>query len=416
MYRKVHIGPLFVESGGESTVYLNSIDNEKGAASGISNRVFLTVTNCGSENFDKTLCLFINPYENLGRNLQVTVSGFWDVKERSDERTGQVYWEIAPLYKDFPLLPDESFSILMDHIICQGDREAMVCLGIEIEDTGEMGYIPVFKKYHDVMAKRFVCNRNTAGVLDTVQFDWETLGNCSHCYFLPGSGDAGAEEVKPQGVLARTVYESTNYALLMQRGEVTLYAKSPVTVLEPEILDFWADQVNIRYGTAVNLNFRLKNTYHAYIDNGIGRVEGTAEWEDGTCTVKGVCRVLPKWRVNVYTLSILGKDTIYEKSLTIHIEKYLTESSLSFSRTYEDGMYSYKLMWNVDNCTKILLKTSDGTERSGGLTKGNCTFRDASPDAMRLQVELEGEDGQKRSYEKKCDDAGSPKKPRPKKK
>lgn len=44
-----------------------------------------------------------------------------------------------------------------------------------------------------------------------------------------------------------------------------------------------------------------------------------------------------------------------------------------------------------------------------GQTKGNCTFRDASLDAMRLQVELEGEDGQKYSYEKQCDRRGYPK-------
>lgn len=398
-----------MESAGESTVYLNGTKTDAREQAGTplsnDNRVFLTVTNCGKEDFCQGIHLFMNPYYDWCGDVNVMASSFWKAKRTEERDTGQISWKIVPNFKSYCLRPEESFSILIDHINCWGDRESMICLGLALEETGEMGYIPVFQKYHQVMAKRFVCSRNTAGVLDQVKFEWETQGNCTS-YLLPGYGDYGGTMVEQRGSLTRTVFESTNFALLMKREEFTVYAKSPVTVLEPQILLFWADQEVIRFGTSLYLNFRLKNTYHCYIDRGIGRLEGEEAWSDGECVIEGSCLITPRFRENVYTLSVLGKETVYEAKVTVTIQQFLQEAGISFSRAYENGRYSYQLIWNVENCTEISLKTTDSREWSQGRTKGSCSFHDTASEALKLTVELKGYDGQSRSYTKTCDEAG----------
>ncbi|ADY55662.1 hypothetical protein Sgly_1357 [Syntrophobotulus glycolicus DSM 8271] len=381
---------------------------EAGEGPSIANRIFLTVTNTSETMFAQELRLFLNPYEDWGEALAVSVSGLWQAEPCLDPAGGQTQWRVWPRNKRYACGPGESFAILIDNIICRGDREKMVCLGLRLEEEGRMGYIPVFQKYHRVLAKRFVCDRNTAGVLDRVTFDWEVLGNCSHTYFLPGHGALGAWRVRAKDKLEQDIYESTDYALLMRREEITAYAKSPVTVLEPAILSFEPEQKSVRYGTTVDLLFVLENTYHGYIDGGIGRVEATAAWQDGRCAITGRCPVTPRRKVNTYRLSILGPNGIYEKTATITIERYLTEVSLSFTRIYENNnedkknRYRYDLAWEIANCREIRLTTSDGVERSDGKQQGRLSFWTEQDGKLTLQVELKGDDGQEKCYQKQC--------------
>src|SRR5690606_12721931 len=153
-----------------------------------------------------------------------------------------------------------------------------------------------------------------------------------------------------------------------------------VYVVNPEIISFTDDCIEHRtkYGQPVLLSYQIKNSYSAYLNQGIGRLSANT------------ISVTPKMAKTTYTLSCLGRSGLIQQSITLIVTDYLQVNWVIFSRSRNnDGTYSYFINWDVENCIKITLTTSDSILRSSDQASGTTTFSSSIAD-LKLHLHCIG--------------------------
>ncbi|MDR3600785.1 MAG: hypothetical protein P4L49_09945 [Desulfosporosinus sp.] len=340
--------------------------------------------------------------QQQAETIVCTTSPGWEVRQVLDIGRHGVYWALIP-QDEVALAPEDSAAVQFDQLACSGELERMSLLTILAKDidTDEqdegpnsslqnaLGYLPVLKKFSSPHVRRFTCKRGSAGILDTVKLEWEALGLLSDCRFLPSADEEEGKSVPQQGELDYALTESISFALQMTQGAGDIYREyCSVLVEEPQIITYKADKNNVKYGETVKLSYTLQNTFHVYLNQGIGRLECSPQ--DNTGLNAGEVIVTPILKETTYTLTCLGREKLLSNRVIIIIEDYLTIDYLSYYRIPLDSSYHYYLKWKVDNCTQISLTVQGQGELSGGQTEGSTSFADVSAAALLLHVACQG--------------------------
>lgn len=335
-----------------------------------------------------------------------TASPGWEVRRVLDTGRHGVYWGLIP-QAEVMLAPEDSVALQFDGLACSGELARMSLLTILAKDIladeqdkglnsslqNALGYLPVLKKFSPPYLRRFTSNRGSAGILDKVKLEWEALGLLSNCQFLPCADEEAGKSVPQQGELDYVLTESIAFTLQMTQGAGNIYREyCSVLVEEPQIITYKADKKTIKYGETVKLSYALQNTFHAYLNQGIGRLECSPQ--DNTGLNAGEVIVTPTLRETTYTLTCLGREKLLSNSLLISIEDYLFINYLSYYHIPLDSSYRYYLNWKVDNCTQISLTVQGHGELSGGQTEGSASFDDNSAAVLILNVDCQGPGGQ----------------------
>lgn len=335
-----------------------------------------------------------------------TVSPGWEVRRVLDSGRYGVYWGLIP-QEEAVLAPEDSVAVQFDQVVCSGELERMTLLTILAKDIGTeeqdknpntsyqnaLGYLPVLKKFSPPRVRRFAGNHGSAGILDRINLEWEALGLLSDCQLLPCAEEEAGKPVPQQGEWEYELTESLSFTLQMTQGSGDIHrGYCFVLVEEPQIIAYSADKMNINYGESVKLSYTLQNTLHAYLNQGIGRLECFPQANTGLNA--GDVVVTPTQKETTYTLTCLGREKLLSDSVVITIVDYLNIDHLSYYRIPADSGYRYYLNWKVDNCAQISLTVPGHEEMSGGLTEGSISFEDASAAALILHVRCQGPGGQ----------------------
>ncbi|MCR6545716.1 hypothetical protein NVS47_09375 [Dehalobacterium formicoaceticum] len=344
--------------------------------------------------------------QQQAENIVCTASPGWTVRRVVDSGRYGLYWGLIP-GGEVALVPAASVAVQFDQVACSGDLEKMSLLTTLAKDINSdrqeegpppsgqnaSGYLPVLKKFSPPYVRRFISNRGSAGILDQVNLEWEALGLFTGCRFLPGADEEGGKAVSQQYQLSYTMTESLAFTLEMTRGGGEVHrAHCSVLVEEPQIISYQADKVKIKYGDRVKLSYLLRDTFHAYINQGIGRVECSPQGNTGVN--RGETTVIPTRKETLYTITCLGRDKLLSDSILVTIEDYLNIANLSYYRIPSDGVYLYYLNWKVDNCTQISLTVQGHGDLSGSKWEGSTSFTDASVTPLSLHVDCKGPGGQ----------------------
>lgn len=307
----------------------------------------------------------------------------WTVKK--GEITAENY---LPFYveavKDGRLASGDSFQILIQHLNAFCLQESMsyiTAVYIDTDGTEKKMDIPVYKKQSPLAIKRFQVDTTQVGMGDVVHITWETLG--ADVLQLQPFGEVLSEAA---GSIALKIWDSCRIVLRISRERAGIQKELEIQVVEGQsIQSFTAEPAIAPYGKEVVFRWGINNASHAYISNGVGRVEADSKaWLPGTSSGNFVLHCLKKEN---------GKDVVTSKAVYAGQEDVLEIMALDFICISKPSQETaqYNLNWFVANCSEIQIKTSDGKEITKGECMGNASFQGKN---LTLELFCKGEHGQ----------------------
>lgn len=295
----------------------------------------------------------------------------------------------------------ECFQITFAHINAFCPYEAMskiTCIYENVEGVQTRMYVPIYKKRSPLVIQEFkveICGGGMrdaysdickVGMGDEVHISWKTLG-------------ADKWQIQPfarnleqaAGNMAMRIWDSGKVCLRISRKEVGIQKELEFQIQEGQtIKNFSVEPELAAYGKEVKFQWELLHASHAYINNGIGRVEaGSKACRLGTCSGNYVLSALKREN---------GRNILDAKATYAGQEGVLEIAMLNFVCMGNSmGKKEYHLNWFVDNCQSIKLTTSDGREWAKGSSVGNARFQGSN---LTLDIMCEGGNGQKIHYTK----------------
>lgn len=292
-----------------------------------------------------------------------------------------LYFELAA-EADYNLKAGEYIEITFQHInaFCPQESVSHMWYAYQNKGSHERAMVPVYKKKSPPAIKKFQLSATKISTGDRITVTWEALG-ASKWQLLPYAIDLG----QPAGSLDVTIWESGSMFLRICKGYEGIQKKQDIQVIEGQDIEkFTASPEHAKYEEEVTFGWKLKNAGHAYITNGIGKVEGenrASSIYSGNSNYVLYCPAKVK-----------GRDTLISKAVCAGREGVLEIVMLSFLCTGKSGENSrYSLNWFVENCKELQLITSDGREWSNGGSIGAADFQGNN---LTLEIWCKGDHGQ----------------------
>jgi len=425
---------LSERNGDQEIVIRNSLDIELVNVSCIANALFYNNLDPGEpipdidDKQDKVSVIYVHfplgegdaylTTKEWAKKMRCYAPFNWGVEQAEDDNYGG-YFKLYPI-SDYDLEPREKLYISISDLISFGELEKMVYVAVRftnipmsdantLHDTVAVSaevardtvnsvssikelsvfdtdYLAYFKRRSPLSIMSFSCNRTKVAIGDTVKLSWTIVGDAVTCMLTPGD-----IPVNKAGSIELEVSSDTTFRLYAIGENEQITRTATVYVEKPVIVSFTDDCVDHKttYNKPVKLSYQLENCYSAYLNEGIGRLDGNT------------ISVIPKKAKTTYTLSCLGREGLVQKSITIIVTDFLQVNWVGFSRAKNsDGTYTYYINWDVVNCLTITLTTSDSKIRSSNQPSGNISFPSNIPD-LKLTLHCTGTGEQKidRAYE-----------------
>lgn len=390
-----------------SILFMNKIviqwDKENAVNCGQQNQLFLRIVNCGENelifSFDQDKSVphihddteyedrsrlyfyFPSPYfadkESL-MNIRSSVYEEWDIKKIEGEDYYSVYQALIPIGQ-VKLASGETFIIQLDGICPSNVKTSpsmsmlmlRMCGVYEVDNNDKEkrkllpnadGFLPLYRHMQTGRITSFSAERHVAGFLDKVKLSWNGDGTADKIIFSPCLDNS--EELSLNGSKIVTQYdENVNYSLKVVNGEEETYHRCNVSSQTGRIVEL-PKEVKINYGDTAKIDFTLRNVYHGYVDNGIGRIDCDIGSSAGRLESKGSFNVSPrKNKITEYTLSCWESPySCTHKTVSVIIEDFIEAKFTYYYSYYAYGYRYYYFKWEVVNMKKAYFQRSDSVK------------------------------------------------------
>lgn len=249
------------------------------------------------------------------------------------------YWAVYP-ETDTTLLPGERIEIMLSGVKTSLPPERISGLTIQYNNDSVRQYIPIalqspLLRIFDIQTE----GSGQAGIGDKVTVSWTAQG--AEKYTLT----PGDLLVSGRGEQDYYIWRDTAFCLYADQGGDTESKSCMVRAVPGQILSFQATPAELSWGEQTTLQFSLKDCNHAWIDQGIGLVEGIS-----------ALKVTPQKAFNRYTIYCEGENGYTSKSCDVIVKDFLELQYFSVNPAAEG---KYTLRWGTINAdtVKILCKS-----------------------------------------------------------
>lgn len=227
----------------------------------------------------------------------------------------------------------------MTHLIIKGEEEEI---------------IPLFKKYSDFCICSFQTDKAEVGIGDKIHVSWITRG-ADACEIFPYN-----RTVETAGSIDICIYEDTELFLHIRHGDYNMFQSIPITIQktdENDIIITKNPDTVVSYGTDMIFQCRYKGSGHAYLSNGIGRIEKSQ-------SIEGTDKVWkPFTSYDTYILRCVCKTDkgvmVKKAEVRAGMKDVLTIRYVQLEYSSEEN--KYLLSWDIRNAQQVTFKVGDKT-------------------------------------------------------
>ncbi len=246
------------------------------------------------------------------------------------------YWVIYPK-EDTALLPGERIEIMLGGVKTGLPPERISGLTIQYNNDSVRQYMPIAMqspplRILDLQAE----GRSQAGIGDKVTVSWSAQG--AEKYTLT----PGDLLVSGRGEQDYDIRRDTAFCLYAAQGGDTDSKSCMVRAVSGQILSFEASPGELSWGEKTTLRFSLQDCRHAWIDHGVGLVEGGS----------GSIQAAPQRAFNRYRIYCETKEGYASKSCEVTVKDCLELQYFSVNPA-ETGKYTIR--WGTVNADTVKL-------------------------------------------------------------